>query len=764
MAISTQYQNLNLIPGKSAPVVVHCSQGNVGDTVGFYLYDGDEPFYPTNVSIAVHGVRADGSVFGPYTVAVTSGSNLVTFDLVTAMTSVAGAAIGELVITDSGENQVGSANFGLLVETTPYSSTVTYEDDLSIYQRILAYVQSIPAELSGQIATEAETRAAADTALQNGIDTEASARSSADTSLQSQINAEAATRASADSNLQAQINQIVAPSGSAPSAAEVQNARIGYDETTYTTLGDAIRTQVSNIHDEINLNAGLVQKSTYSFTFSAGQASTERRPLQGIALKAGIYVYSCVQSAELSSATRNCLFYQRTDVSGQPYIYETNTSYLKKGLHVWIIELANDGTYDFWLWVNNPSSAFTLSDFRISEFNLKALAEGALKSNLYVLPATMNDAKNGVYYYNTMQSEIPNEDGQGVLIAVTSTGGTISQHFISDTGNTYFRRYTGSYWSEWKTKFYAYYKNMDLGDGFGFLKESAYNSDGSLRLQEYYDWHNKLMKLRYYSSGTWKDWVTFKPKDYTTNYSGFLPCKKELSFDTEYNATMGQGIAVYNDTLFAIYNRTDGTGISVYSMTETESDGSLKLITRDLTVSIGHGNAIQFGQVLDGAFPHLFVSGWDDGKVYEIKYSSGTFTQVAVHNLPSGLAYTSVAVNELEDTFYIFNCDEYPEVLKNYDFIKWNYKTQTVISQRKTEPFMTMQDCEYACGCIMVTGGYGQASNPSTCYVYDLNGNRIGSVALNSRLSTTEIEGVTYDPITGELYLGQAYYMYRVRS
>lgn len=151
MAISTQYQNLNLIPGKSAPVVVHCSQGNVGDTVGFYLYDGDEPFYPTNVSIAVHGVRADGSVFGPYTVAVTSGSNLVTFELVTAMTSVAGAAIGELVITDSGENQVGTANFGLLVETTPYSSTVTYEDDLSIYQRILAYVQSIPASLQSQI-------------------------------------------------------------------------------------------------------------------------------------------------------------------------------------------------------------------------------------------------------------------------------------------------------------------------------------------------------------------------------------------------------------------------------------------------------------------------------------------------------------------------------------------------------------------------------------------------------------------------------------
>ena len=201
MAISTQTQNLNLIPGKSAPVVVHCSQGNVGDTVQFYLYDGDEPYYPTNVSIAVHGIRADGSVFGPYAVAVTSGSNLVSFELVTAMTSVNGAAIGELVITDSNENQVGSANFGILVEATPYSSSVTYEDDLSIYQRILAYVQSIPAELSGQIAAEAAAREAADTAEQE-------ARIAADNQLQSKIDAEVTSRTAADSSIQSEINGV----------------------------------------------------------------------------------------------------------------------------------------------------------------------------------------------------------------------------------------------------------------------------------------------------------------------------------------------------------------------------------------------------------------------------------------------------------------------------------------------------------------------------------------------------------------------------
>lgn len=234
MAISTQTQNLNLIPGKSAPVVVHCSQGNVGDTVQFYLYDGDDPFYPTNVSIAVHGVRADGSVFGPYAVAVTSGSNLVSFELVTAMTSVNGAAIGELVISDSGENQVGSANFGILVEATPYSSSVTYEDDLSIYQRILAYVQSIPAELSGEIAavqaalnTEISDREAGDTTVKNSVDSEIANREAGDTAIENKLNAEISNRQSGDNNLQSQINQYVTPSSEQPT--EVVNARIKAD-------------------------------------------------------------------------------------------------------------------------------------------------------------------------------------------------------------------------------------------------------------------------------------------------------------------------------------------------------------------------------------------------------------------------------------------------------------------------------------------------------------------------------------------------------
>lgn len=237
MAISTQAQNLNLIPGKSAPVVVHLSQGNVGNTVQFYLYDGDNMFYPSGYSVAVHGVRADNTVFGPYTVSVTSGSNLVSFEVVSAMTSVYGAAIAELVITDSNENQIGSANFGMLIEKTPYSSSVTYEDDLSIYQRILSYVQSVPAGLSGRIDAVVVTANAAN----ESVNTEISQRQAAIASVQNDIKTETSARIAANTNLQTQINQIVAPTGEAPSAAEVQNARIDFYGAQHQTLGEAIR-------------------------------------------------------------------------------------------------------------------------------------------------------------------------------------------------------------------------------------------------------------------------------------------------------------------------------------------------------------------------------------------------------------------------------------------------------------------------------------------------------------------------------------------
>ena len=265
MAISTQIQNLNLIPGKSAPVVVHLSQGNVGNTVQFYLYDGDNPYYPTNVSIAVHGVRADGSVFGPYAVSTTSGNNLVSFNIVSAMTSVNGAAIGELVLTDSNQNQIGSANFGMLVEATPYSSSVTYEDDLSIYQRILAYVKSSSALIEEKINTKSSQ-------------------------LDEKINTEISRATNSETILGTRIDQIIAPSGEAPSAAEITDARISYNGVVYDSLGTAIRRQITDLksafdedRSKIFAETGSIYKTEISVTQNRAIDATTKQITADIA-------------------------------------------------------------------------------------------------------------------------------------------------------------------------------------------------------------------------------------------------------------------------------------------------------------------------------------------------------------------------------------------------------------------------------------------------------------------------------------------------
>lgn len=210
-----QNNYLNLKPG-SVPVTVHLSQGDIGRTIGFYLYNDSEPFYPDGYEVSVHGIRADGVGFGPYIVTTAADDTYVSFETTAEMTAVSGAALAEITVaTDTGAS-VGTANFAMLVEQGTFPNGPVYDKDISVYQQILNYVQSFPAEVQGKIAS-----------------------------------------------LQAQIDDIVAPSGEAPSAAEVQNARIGADGVTYASLGEAIRTQVSELGAEADFFRHKVGKNVF---------------------------------------------------------------------------------------------------------------------------------------------------------------------------------------------------------------------------------------------------------------------------------------------------------------------------------------------------------------------------------------------------------------------------------------------------------------------------------------------------------------------
>lgn len=266
MAIINQSNILNLQPGITAPVVVHMSEGDSGTKLSFKLIDGARAWTdPGNVVAAVHGRRQDGTQFGPY--ACTISGDVVSFQTDAAIAAVAGSGIAQIVLTDSDQNTAGTANFAIMVERATFPMGVTYSNDVSVYEAILAYVQTIPAavtaDYTARIVAEAATRYAADTALAE----QASA-------LQSQLNAEVTARTTQDAVLSARMDEFTKlPDGSLSTAADAELAdiRVKANGETATTAGDAVREQITALRDGLDFYVtngnNLLPLHDYEYTY-----------------------------------------------------------------------------------------------------------------------------------------------------------------------------------------------------------------------------------------------------------------------------------------------------------------------------------------------------------------------------------------------------------------------------------------------------------------------------------------------------------------
>lgn len=205
---------LNIRSGYMAPVTLHCSYGDSGESVTFYLFDGVNSLDLTGCTASIHGTRHDGANFGPFICSVSG--NEVTFTLQSSMTAVEGGAIAEITITKS-NTTIGTCNFGILVENATFPNGVSYDTDPSVYMDILKYVQSFSSDLTAaRIAGDNENAAAI--AVQK-----------------------------------ARIDNYIA-SGTAATNSELIDIRVGADGKTYTSAGEAVRTQVGNITEEETLS------------------------------------------------------------------------------------------------------------------------------------------------------------------------------------------------------------------------------------------------------------------------------------------------------------------------------------------------------------------------------------------------------------------------------------------------------------------------------------------------------------------------------
>lgn len=220
---------LNIRSGYMAPVTLHCSYGDSGQEITFYIFDGGDTVALDGASATIHGTRRDGANFGPFNCTVSGNS--VSFILQSSMTAVEGGGIAEFVFSKSGLT-VGTANFGILVENAVFPNGVSYDSDPSVYQDILRYAQglagNLTADYTAKIAQESASRVAGDANTSSQI-----------SSVSNQL-----------SSLSSRVDSIVATAGDGNT--EIVDARSGYDDTSYTSLGEAVRTQTLDVNSRIN--------------------------------------------------------------------------------------------------------------------------------------------------------------------------------------------------------------------------------------------------------------------------------------------------------------------------------------------------------------------------------------------------------------------------------------------------------------------------------------------------------------------------------
>lgn len=224
--------------------------------------------------------------------------------------------------------------------------------------------------------------------------------------------------------------------------------------------------------------------------------------------------------------------------------------------------------------------------------------------------------------------------------------------------------------------------------------------------------------------------MEYLQNDILADYRFNLLRKEKITVENLNKQISGyQSFCKYNNN----YYSTDGEKLYVQN--------SSFVNTNTVTMALGHGNSCQIGNS-----NLCYISGWDDDKLYIVNLD--TLQIVNTITLPVS-GYTTCAVDEANSLLYIFYRTTFPDSDDRYEFITYNYSTNTVVSRKYINTFKAMQACDYYNGLIIV--GYGLGDANTGIYIYNTNGDVLEDYK-TSVTNSMEIEGVYFDRSTKEIY------------
>ena len=217
--IATQTIELDLTPGGVSPFL-YVSQGDYGTrNLVFNLMLNGQPYtIPSSVNrITLEGVTKRGNLFN---VTCTYSGSTATASLTADMTADIGMDICQVVLFETSGGRLGTANFFIVVEQSPANIKILYSN---VYWAELAKSWAV---------------GGTNTRLHEDTD---------NAKYYSEIVSDVKPQVDSNTNdvavLKEQVNQYIVPSEQHPD--EVVDARIGFDGTSFDTLGQAVRGQVT---------------------------------------------------------------------------------------------------------------------------------------------------------------------------------------------------------------------------------------------------------------------------------------------------------------------------------------------------------------------------------------------------------------------------------------------------------------------------------------------------------------------------------------